>query len=102
MEPKQRQKARFGLGQVVATPGALEALRRNKSTGLEYLQHHASGDWGVLCKEDKQVNDDAVRTGARIMSAYFLADETKLWIVTEAADDHGRRAATTFLLPDDY
>jgi len=102
METKEKQKARFGLGQIVATPGALEALQRNKSTGLEYLRRHASGDWGVLCEEDKQANDDALKTGARIMSVYFLSDETKLWIITEAADDHGRRTATTFLLPDEY
>ena len=29
-------------------------------------------------------------------------DETKLWIITEAADDAGVRVATTMLLPDEY
>jgi len=97
-----KQEVRFSLGQVVATPGALEALQRNNTTGVDYLRRHASGDWGIVCKEDKQANEEALKTGARLMSAYFLPDETKLWIITEATDDSGVRAATTLLLPDEY
>ena len=97
-----KQEVRFKLGQIVATPGALEAMQRNNSNGLEYLRRHVSGDWGIVCEEDKQANEDALKTGARLMSAYFLPDETKLWIITEAADDAGTRAATTFLLPEEY
>ena len=93
----------FNLGPLVATPGALEALGRNGSTGLEYLQRHARGEWGDLCDEDKRANDDALRTGARIMSAYHLADDTKIWIITDAEiDEEHNRQATTILLPDDY
>ena len=97
-----KQEIRFSLGQTVATPGALEALHRNNSTGLEYLRRHASGDWGIVCEEDKQANNEALRTGARLLSAYFLSDETKLWIITEAEDDKGNRQATTLLLPEEY
>lgn len=97
-----KQEARFTLGQIVATPGALEALTRVNLSGLEYLRRHATGDWGIVCEEDKQANEAALKTGARLMSAYFLPDETKLWIITEAMDDAGKRAATTFLLPDEY
>ncbi len=97
-----QQEVRFSLGRTVATPGALEALQRNNSTGIEYLRRHVSGDWGIVCEEDKQANNEALKTGARLMSAYFLPDETKLWIITEAADDQGCRSATTFLLPDEY
>ena len=97
-----KQKIRFDLGQTVATPGALEALGRNKTTGLEYLRRHASGDWGIVCDEDKQANDAALKTGARLLSAYFLSDETKLWIITDAEGENGKRQATTFLLPEEY
>jgi len=97
-----KQEVRFTLGQIVATPGALEALQRNNVTGVEYLRRHASGDWGIVCEGDKQANEAALKTGARLMSAYFLPDETKLWIITEAADDEGNRSATTLLLPDEY
>lgn len=97
-----KEQVRFNMGQIVATPGALEAMQRNNSHGLEYLRRHVSGDWGIVCEEDKQANEDAIKTGARLMSAYFLPDETKLWIITEAADDAGNRTVTTFLLPEEY
>jgi len=93
----------FSLGPIVATPGALEALGRNQSNGLEYLARHARGDWGDLGDEDKQSNDAALQSGARIMSAYHLADGTKLWIITDAEiDEKHNRQATTLLLPDEY
>ncbi|HLJ28334.1 MAG TPA: hypothetical protein VKY85_16605 [Candidatus Angelobacter sp.] len=34
--------------------------------------------------------------------AYHLKDGAKIWIITEAMDDEGRRAATTVLLPQEY
>ena len=97
-----RQTLRFGLGQIVAAPGAIESLQRNNVTAFDYLRRHASGDWGIVCDEDKQANEEAIKTGARLMSAYFLPDESKVWIITEAADDAGKRVATTLLLPDEY
>ncbi len=97
------KKVSFDLGPVVSTPGALEALRKNGTDGLEYLARHAKGDWGELCEEDKKANDDALKTGARILSAYTLEDETKLWIITDAEiDEQHHRQATTLLLPSDY
>ena len=96
-------KATFSLGPVVATPGALETLQRNNTDGREYLRRHASGDWGIVCEEDGQLNDQAVQDGSRILSAYLLPDETKLWIITDAViDDEGNRQATTLLLPEEY
>lgn len=97
-----KEDVRFKLGQVLATPGALEALERTNTTGLEYLRRHVSGDWGMVCEGDKQANEEALKTGARLLSAYFLPDETKLWIITEAMDEAGNRAATTLLLPEEY
>jgi len=94
---------RFDLGPVVGTPGALEALRACDASPLQYLSRHARGDWGELCDEDKRSNDAALRTGARILSAYRLPDGTKIWIITDAEiDDHHNRQATTILLPDEY
>ena len=93
----------FHLGPVVSTPGALEALQRNEMTGLELLARHVRGDWGELCDEDKQANDEALENGSRIMSAYTLPDGEKLWLITDAEiDDQHHRQATTFLLPDEY
>lgn len=56
------QTIKFSLGQVVATPGSLEALAKNHANGAEYLKRHASGDWGTLCEEDKQGSSAALKT----------------------------------------
>ena len=89
--------AQFPLGQVVATPGALDALERTGQSPLEFLSRHASGDWGEVCEADKKENDFSVRNGFRLLSAYRLRDGTKIWIITEAD-----RSATTILLPEEY
>jgi hypothetical protein len=88
---------RFPLGRIVATPGALDALARNGTSGQVYLARHASGDWGDLGDEDKAANDEALNTGGRLFSAYLLPDGTKVWIISEAD-----RSSTCILLPEEY
>jgi len=92
------------IGQVVYTPGALEACG-----GIAYLlgclSRHQSGDWGNVCDEDRAANDEALLYGGRILSAYPIDagkpckgwGENTLWVITEAD-----RSATTFLLPEEY
>ncbi len=63
---------------------------------------HLSGDWGDLDQEDCQLNDAALVDGSRLLSAYVTRKNERLWIITEAADDEGRRLATTILKPEDY
>ena len=94
----------FSLGRIVATPGALAALEKVGKAPIDYLQRHARGDWGTVCDEDKEANAGALRTGARLLSAYLLPDETKIWIITDAVvdPDTGARQATTLLLPEEY
>jgi hypothetical protein len=94
----------FRLGKVVATPGAIEALERAKQTPWSLLSRHVAGDWGDLSDDDRELNNEALKDGSRILSAYILNDDakTKIWCITEAEDDHGNRAATTLLLPDEY
>ncbi len=93
---------RFDLGQVVATPGALEALREAGQQAAEFLSRHLAGDWGDLDDEDRMLNDEALVDGSRILSAYATRTRTKLWVITEACDDDGRRASTCLLLPEEY
>ncbi len=69
---------------------------------MEFLSRHGAGDWGDVCDEDKRLNDEALKDGSRILSAYKTTTGVKLWIITEAADDNGQRAATTILLPEEY
>ncbi len=95
-------RPKFRLGQVVATPGAMEALEQSGQTPAFFLDRHARGDWGLVGQEDSQANDDALQDGSRLLSAYKTLKGTKIWIITEAADEEGVRIATTLLLPDEY
>ncbi|MDP2895515.1 MAG: hypothetical protein Q8Q12_03020 [bacterium] len=88
---------RFALGQLVATPGALQALEATGQAPLEFLRRHVSGDWGDLGDEDRKENELSLEHGFRILSAYRLSDGTKVWIITEAD-----RSSTTLLLPEEY
>jgi len=97
-----KSKPLFLLGRLLSTPGALAALEESGQSPMEFVQRHVSGDWGDLCQEDRQANDEAVQDGSRILSAYRLRNGTKLWLITEAADDQGQRVATTCLLPEEY
>jgi hypothetical protein len=87
----------FPLGEVVSTPGALEAMQAANISPLALLHRHLRGNWGDLDKHDKQLNDLAIKDGSRIFSAYELTPTIKIWLITEAD-----RSATTFLMPSEY
>ena len=95
-------KPKFSLGQVVATPGVITALRQSGEMPAKFLNRHARGDWGDICDDDKRLNEEALQDGSRIMSVYSTSNGTKIWIITDAADDTERREVTTLLLPEDY
>ena len=88
---------RFPLGRVVATPAALELLERYGKDPSEYLGRHLSGDWGDLDAHDYRENERALKTGARLFSAYAVSPLNRLWIITESD-----RSSTCLLLPSDY
>ena len=92
----------FPLGRVVMTTN----LQHRLSAAIpeswdrqlkEMIDRHVSGDWGDLEEFDRQQNDDALKEGGRMFSAYHTSDGTKVWIITEAD-----RSYTTALLPEDY
>jgi len=85
------------LGQVVITPGALAEITDAGQTPFEFLIPHMHGNWGELCKEDKELNDLAVHQGDRILSAYRTGKNVKIWIITE-----WDRSSTCILLPGEY
>ncbi len=93
---------KFAFTALLATPGANAAFDRNQQTPHEFLARHVSGDWGELCDEDRQLNEEALADGSRLMSVYRLKDDTRVWCITEAVGENGQREATTFLLPDEY
>jgi hypothetical protein len=95
-------RPKFNLGQIVATPGALEALEQSGQSPQFFLDKHQHGDWGELDDQDKQSNDQALVDGSRILSAYRTLKGERLWIITEAVGDDGRRSSSTILRPSEY
>ena len=103
--------ARFPLGQIVATPGALELLQETGFSAAALISRHVHGDWGDLCESDRAENEFAVNRRLRILSCYRLVDAARLaatptekrsslptlWIISEAD-----RSVTTLLRPSDY
>ena len=86
----------FELGQVVATPCALDLCEEANVSPSSIIHRHASGDWAEIPPEDARENGRSLKYGWRVMSSYPVGDET-IWVLTEAD-----RSATTLLLPSEY
>ena len=97
MIANNNQHPRFSLGQLVATPGALEALQAAGQSPAEFLARHLRADWGEVDAEDKKANDEALVQGERLLSAYRTRKNERIWIITEAD-----RSSTCVLLPEEY
>lgn len=95
--------AKFHPGRIVATPRALEAIRASGQSPETFLAAHLDGYWGGdLCDEDRLLNDEALIDGSRLLSGYRTLRGERLWAITEAVGDDGRRASTCLLLPEEY
>lgn len=85
----------FPCGRLMITPAAAAVIPADEAASA--LRRHAAGDWGELSAEDWTSNDEALRDGARLLSAYQTRNKERFWIITEAD-----RSVTTLLLPSDY
>src|SRR3954452_10535770 len=99
---ESNMKPKFTPGQVVGTPGCLEALAQSGQEVTFFLQRHLQGDWGEVDAEDWKLNDQALLDGSRILSVYTTLKGVRLYVLTEAVGDDGHRASTCVLLPDEY
>lgn len=86
----------FTLGTVVATPDAIRRMQALHIDPASLLKRHANGDWGELCPEDKETNDQSVKTKGMILSCYGK-DDKRIWIITDPGHE-----TTTLLLPENY
>lgn len=95
------QRERFPLGRVVSTAGLLAQVSAEAVASA--FARHARGDWGELCEEDQDANEQALQHGDRLLSAYSLplaadaSSTARIYVITEAD-----RSATTALLCDEY
>ncbi len=93
----EQNKVLFPLGQIFLTVGAQDALEESNQLPNEFLARHQTGDWGLVCADDRRENDLSVKESFRILSTYKTSEGEKLWIITEAD-----RSSTTILLPEEY
>jgi hypothetical protein len=90
--------ARFPTGRLLLTAGVDDLVRQGRLNPSPYLSRHLNGDWGDLSDNDRQQNDEALKSGEdRLFSSYQVAPDLKLWIITE-----WDRSVTTLLLPSEY
>jgi len=104
LERKVSDRPLFSLGQLVATPGALETMEKFQTLPLTLIRRHVRGDFGDLCAADQEENWLAIEHGFRVFSAYELTrldsgriETEKLWVITECD-----RSVTTVLCPSEY
>ncbi len=61
-------KAKFRIGKLVSTPGARERVSNGEM--LRALGRHVAWDWGNVCSEDAEANEDTVNERTRLLSSY--------------------------------
>ncbi|MBC8662051.1 hypothetical protein H1X87_11765 [Vibrio parahaemolyticus] len=98
----------FHPGYFVVTKGVNTLLDESLEFRLgmfKRLSEHACGQWSELDNHDTQMNIEALETGARIFSAWTIA-EHKIYIITDGREKDpliaGDCTVTTILLPSEY
>jgi len=86
---------KFPLGRIVTTPGALADVPADEIQSAIARHHH--GDWGDVCKADRQENERRLLDGCLLFSVFHTKAGVKFYVITE----HDLYV-TTILLPDEY
>jgi len=94
-------KPLFDLGLVVATPSVLRHLEQHAVFPAALLSRHQHGNWGNVDPEDAKANDQAVLSGARVISSFTVAGAV-IWAISYALGTDGNRASTCLLFPEEY
>lgn len=90
----------FNMGKLYMTCGINNEIANNTQFSKEILKclaRYKNRDWGEMCEEDKEMNNEAVKSGNdRILAAYNTS-KGKVYIITE-----WDRSATTVLFTHEY
>ena len=90
----------FNIGQIVLTQGVHNMVQEDDKFADfvgDSFKRHCQCDWGDLCREDKEMNENALRNGERLFSKYNFNDKVSIYIITEWDG-----SATTILFPNEY
>jgi hypothetical protein len=115
---QQLEGARFPLGKITITGGAIAALADAGQHAIEFVARHGRGDWGeyghcdeiqLTAEERRQgweATDDSGKINKsnllnrrdRVMSEFQTSRGSRLWVITSL----DRTRNTTVLLPEEY
>lgn len=95
----------FNMGRVVVTRGIYETMMENDRFAVEVdlsLQRYAVKDWGCLCDEDKQTNEEALKypDDLYLLAAYQTC-EGKIYIITGRISEKAGDNSTIVCFPDE-
>ena len=84
------------------TAGINAAIEQNIRFAREVFSattRYTAGDWGDLCESDKELNEQALQRGGRILAAYPTS-LGRMYIITD--DATAEKLVTTVLFADEY
>lgn len=84
------------------TAGINAAIEQDTSFAREVFSattRYTAGDWGDLCESDKDLNEQALKIGGRLLAAYPTS-LGRMYIITD--DTTATRLVTTVLFADEY
>ena len=91
---------KFNLGILTMTRTVNDTIADSEQFAIEImavLRRYTSCDWSDMCREDRTLNDSAVKSGLdRIVAAYGTS-EGKIYIITE-----WNRSYTTIMFAEEY
>lgn len=95
----------FNMGKIAVTYGINLAVRENERFALEVglcLKRYAVKDWGCLCHENKQKNEDALNypDDLYLLAAYETC-KGKIYIITNRISENAGDNATTVCFPSE-
>ena len=93
--PREPDRPKVDLGRTVMTSRVSEEIERREV--FQALQRHEMGDWGEVGSEDREANEEALKSGDRLLSVYRDSKGTRFYVITEAD-----RSVTTVLLVSEY
>ncbi len=83
------------LGEIVLTSNVKTTL--SNIDVQRALQRHSNRDWGELCPEDVEANENALHFGLRLFSIYCSSKGVRFYVITK-----WDRSVTTIALEDEY
>ena len=95
----------FNMGKVVCTATLHNAMSENSRFAKEVIMainRYSNKDWGDLCEEDKQINEDALQypDDLYLLAAYQTC-KGKIYIITNRISETAGDNATTICFPSE-